>query len=63
MFSTFMAMAVRPILLFFVMAFICLPVRFATKRWFPNGKLKRLLLTEVKQAWKQHPARAESVRQ
>lgn len=50
--DTFWAMLLRPFVLFFLLAFICLPVRFAVKRFIPEGKLKRFLLTEVKQSGK-----------
>lgn len=50
--SAFWAMALRPFVLFFVLAFICLPVRFAVKRFIPEGRLKRLLLTDIKKSRK-----------
>lgn len=48
--ATFLAMAVRPIALFILLGCICLPARYAVKRFLPEGKLKRLLLTEVKKS-------------
>lgn len=48
--TTAWAMVVRPFVLFFLLAFICLPARFAVKRFFPEGRLKRLLLTEIKKS-------------
>ena len=48
--STAWAMVIRPFVLFIVLALICLPVRFAVKRFLPEGKLRRLLLTEIRQS-------------
>jgi hypothetical protein len=48
--DAFWAMLMRPFLAFFFLAFICLPVRFAVKRWAPEGRLKRWLLTDIKKA-------------
>jgi hypothetical protein len=50
--TTFWAMALRPFVLFFILAVICLPVRFAVKRFLPEGRLKRLLLTDIKKSGK-----------
>jgi hypothetical protein len=44
---TFLAAFLRPFLLLLVLGLICLPVRLAVKRWMPDGKLKRLLLSPV----------------
>lgn len=44
---TFLAMALRPLLLLVVLGCICLPARMAVRRWMPDGKLKRLLLLSV----------------
>lgn len=44
---TFLAMALRPLLLLVVLDCICLPARMAVQRWMPDGKLKRLLLLSV----------------
>lgn len=46
--ETFFAMAVRPFVFFILVACICLPARFAVKRYMPDGKVKRLLLREIK---------------
>lgn len=45
--SLFIAAALRPVLLFFILACVLLPVRFAVMKWMPEGKLKRLLLLRV----------------
>jgi len=45
--TVFLAAFLRPVLLFVVLACILLPVRFAVMRWWPDGKVKRLLLREI----------------
>jgi hypothetical protein len=46
--SAFLGMALRPILVFVVLACICLPARFAVIWWLPDGKLKRFLLLDIR---------------
>lgn len=43
----FLAGLLRPVLLFVVLACVCLPARYAVRRWLPEGRLKRLLLRPV----------------
>lgn len=43
--SFFLGLLLRPIILFILLACICLPARFAVMKWMPEGRLKRLLLT------------------
>jgi hypothetical protein len=38
----------RPFVLFFVLAFICLPAKWAVQKWFPEGRVKRALLSDWK---------------
>lgn len=42
------AMLLRPIALFILLACILLPIRFAVIKWMPEGKLKRILLTDMR---------------
>lgn len=44
--ETFIAAALKPFALLAILGGL-LAVRHAVKRWLPEGKLKRLLLTEV----------------
>lgn len=37
----------RPFALFFVLACVLLPIRFALMKWLPNGRVKRLLLLKL----------------
>jgi hypothetical protein len=46
--SAFLGMALRPILVFLVLACLCLPARFAVIWWMPEGKLKRFLLLDIR---------------
>lgn len=46
--TTFLAMLARPFIAFVVLAFICLPARLAIIKWFPNGRLKNILLFDLK---------------
>lgn len=48
--SAALAMLIRPLLSFVVFACILLPIRYAMIWWFPEGKVKRFLLTEIKQS-------------
>ena len=41
------AMAVRPFVYLLVAVAILIPIRLAVIRWFPDGRLKRLLLLPV----------------
>lgn len=43
------AMLIRPLVLFFVLACVLLPIRHAVIRWAPEGRVKRLLLRRVDQ--------------
>lgn len=46
--SLAIAMFFRPIGALILFGLICLPVRFACRRYFPDGAVKRLLLRELK---------------
>jgi hypothetical protein len=41
------ALLVRPFVLLFLAFFVFAPAVYAVKRWMPEGRLKRLLLTRV----------------
>jgi len=41
------AMALRPVALFVLLACVLLPIRYAVIKWMPDSKLKRLLLLRV----------------
>lgn len=41
------ALLVRPLVIFLLILFAFAPAVYAVKRWFPDGKMKRLLLTRV----------------
>lgn len=43
-----LANIIRPFAVFFVLAFICLPIKWAVHKWFPEGKVKRALLSDWK---------------
>ena len=43
---TYLAIAVRPLIALLFLGLIVLPLKMAFKRWFPDGKVKRLLLRE-----------------
>ena len=43
-----LAVALRPIGTLIFLAVFCLPVRLAVQRWMKDGKLKRLLLTDLR---------------
>lgn len=45
--TTFWVMAMKPLLMFGVLIFICLPVRYAARRWLPPGELRDILLTDL----------------
>lgn len=41
------ALVLKPLAALVLFGLILLPIRLAVKRWLPEGKLKRLLLTRV----------------
>lgn len=41
------AMVLRPIALFILLACILLPIRYAVIKWMPEGRMKRLFLIKV----------------
>ena len=45
--SVFLAMALRPIAALILLGLICLPVRLAVQRWWPEGRVKRVLLIRI----------------
>lgn len=45
--DTFLAMAIKPFVVFILLVCICLPARIAVQRFMPDGKIKRLLLRKV----------------
>jgi hypothetical protein len=45
------AMLIKPLVLILLLAFL-LVIRLCFIRWFPDGKIKRLLLTKVKKSWR-----------
>jgi len=46
-----LAMLLRPLVLFVLLACVLLPIRFAVIKWMPDSKFKRLLLIRVKRDW------------
>jgi hypothetical protein len=42
-----LALILKPLVMFVMFGLIVLPLVFAFKRWFPEGRLKRLLLTRI----------------
>lgn len=42
------ALIIRPIVFLVVFGLICLPIRFAIRRYMRDGKLKRLLLRPIR---------------
>ena len=42
-----LALLLRPLALFILLACILLPIRFAIIKWLPEGKIKHLLLLPV----------------
>ena len=42
-----LALILKPLAAFILLACILLPARFAIIKWFPNGIVKRLLLYEL----------------
>ena len=47
MLTTAIAIVLRPIAAIIVFGLILLPIRLAVQQWFPEGRVKRLLLTRV----------------
>jgi hypothetical protein len=47
----------KPLAFLIVLGLICLPVRYAVIKWFPEGKIKRLLLFKVSEETPGNPAR------
>ena len=43
-----LAVVLKPFFALVLFGLICLPARLAVQRWMPEGKLKRLLLREVR---------------
>lgn len=43
------ALLIKPLAALVLFGLICLPARLAVRRWLPEGKLKRLLLTRIGQ--------------
>lgn len=41
------ALLLRPLALFVILACVLLPIRFAVMRWVPESKFKRLLMLRV----------------
>jgi hypothetical protein len=41
------ALLLKPVAALIFLGLICLPVRIAVQRFFPEGKLKRLLLVKI----------------
>ena len=41
------AVVLRPIAALILFGLILLPAKYAVQKWMPEGKLKRLLLTQV----------------
>ena len=39
-----LAMVVKPFAALFVFGCICLPIKIAFQKWFPEGRIKRILL-------------------
>jgi hypothetical protein len=45
--SWLIALLIKPLVALLVIGLIALPLRMAFQRWFPDGKIKRLLLTRI----------------
>lgn len=43
-----LAVVLKPIAAMILFGLICLPARLAVQRWMPPGRLKTLLLTDLK---------------
>jgi len=46
--TTYIAIVLRPFVALIVFGLILLPIRLAVQRWFPEGRVKKLLLYPVK---------------
>lgn len=44
---TWLAIMLKPLIAFVVLACLCLPARMAVKRWVPDGRIKRILLHPI----------------
>jgi hypothetical protein len=44
-----LALLIKPFVALVLFGLICLPIRFAVKRWLRDGKLKRLLLFRIRE--------------
>ena len=44
---TFLAIALKPLAALIMFGLICLPIRLAVQKWFPESRIKRLLLRPV----------------
>ena len=49
------AMLLRPLALFLLLACVLLPIRMALARFMPDSKLKRLLLLRIDHPRQHHP--------
>lgn len=45
--TTALALILKPLVFLAVFLLICLPARFAVKRFVPEGRIKRILLWEI----------------
>lgn len=45
--TLFLAAFLRPFVLFFILACVLLPIRFAVMKWMPECRLKRLFLLRI----------------
>lgn len=45
-----LAIVIKPLVALVLFGLICLPARLAVQRWMPEGKVKRLLLTDIQGA-------------
>ena len=43
-----LAVVLKPIAALILFGLICLPARLAVQRWMPAGRLKKLLLTDLR---------------
>ena len=44
MHENLLALLFRPLILFLLVAFVLYPARIAMTKWFPEGRIKRILL-------------------
>jgi hypothetical protein len=52
-----LAVVLKPFAALVLFGLICLPARLAVQRWMPDGRLKRLLLTDLQSG--RHAGRAK----